>query len=65
MRFRAIIGAILALAATFRMLCLSGIIPLNFISEDWKNKYEPWVAAGIVFFVGACVFYDAVKNMKN
>ena len=64
MKFRAIIGAVLALAAAFRMLCLMGIIPLTFSSE-WANVYEPYVAAGIVLFVGAFVCYDSIRNMKK
>ncbi len=65
MKLRAIIGAILALAAAFRLLCLAGIIPLTFISEHWESVYEPYFAAAIVLFVGVCVFIDAIKNMKK
>ena len=65
MKFRAIIGAILAIAAALRLLCLTGIIPLTFISSQWENVYEPYFAAGIVFFVGVCVFYDAVKQLRK
>ena len=65
MKLRAVMGAILALAAAFRLLCLTGIIPLTFFSSQWENIYEPYVAAGIVLFVGAFVFYDAMKNLKQ
>lgn len=64
MKLKAIIGAILALAAIFRLLCLVGIIPLTF-SSQWANEYEPYCAAGIILFVGAYVFIDAVMNMKK
>ena len=64
MKFRAIIGAILALAAAFRRLCLIGIIPLNF-SSQWANVYEPYFAAGIVLCVGAYVCYDSIRNIKK
>ena len=54
MKLRAIIGAILVLAATFRLLCLVGIIPLTFISKQWESEYEPYFAAGIVLLADEC-----------
>jgi len=65
MKLRFVIGAILALAAAFRLLCLTGIIPLTFISSQWESVYEPWFAAGIIFVVGAFVCYDSYKNIKK
>ena len=65
MKLRFIIGAVLTLAAVFRLLCLTGIIPLTFISEQWENEYEPFFAAGFIFFVGAFVCYDSYKNLKG
>ena len=65
MKFKAIIGAILAVAAAFRLLCLAEIIPLHFISDTWENEYEPYFAAVIVLVVGACVCYDGITGSKN
>ncbi|HBZ34265.1 MAG TPA: hypothetical protein DEO38_04095 [Bacteroidales bacterium] len=63
-KLRVIIGAILALAATFRLLCLFGIIPLHFMSEQWESIYEPYIAAFIILFVGTMVCYDGLKGDK-
>jgi putative Mn2+ efflux pump MntP len=65
MKLRFIIGAILAFAAAFRLLCLTGIIPLTFISSQWEAQWEPYFAAGVVLFVGAFICYDALKGMKK
>ena len=65
MKLKAIIGAVLAVAAAFRLLCLTGIIPLTFISSQWEAQWEPYFAAGVVLFVGAFICYDAVKEMKK
>ena len=65
MKLRFIIGAILAVAAAFRLLCLTGIIPLTFISSQWEAQWEPYFAAGVVLFVGAFICYDALKGMKK
>ena len=65
MKLRFIIGAVLAVAAAFRLLCLTGIIPLTFISSQWEAQWEPYFAAGGVLFVGAFICYDALKGMKK
>jgi hypothetical protein len=65
MKLRFIIGAVLAVAAAFRLLCLTGIIPLTFISDQWEAQWEPYFAAGVVLFVGAFICYDALKGMKK
>ena len=65
MKLKAIIGAVLAVAAAFRLLCLTGIIPLTFISSQWEAQWEPYFAAGVVLFVGAFICYDALKGMKK
>lgn len=65
MKSKVIIGAVLAIAAAFRLLCLTGIIPLHFMSEEWSNTYEPIIAASIVLIVGAFVCYDGIKNMDK
>ncbi len=65
MKLKMIIGAILAVAAAFRLLCLFGIIPLTFISDQWEHVYEPYIAAGIVLFVGSFICIDSYKNLKK
>ena len=63
MKLKTIISAILAIAAVFRLLCLTSIIPLNFMSEQWENVYEPYFAACIILIVGIYVCCDGIKSM--
>ena len=65
MKLKTIIGAILAIAAVFRLLCLIGIIPLHFVSEQWEHVYEPYFAACIILIVGIYVCYDGIKGMDK
>lgn len=66
MKTKMIIGAVLAVAAALRLLILCGIIPLEpLISSDWKQAYEPYLAAGVVLVVGACICYDGYKGLKK
>ena len=60
-----IIGAIPAVTAAFRLLCLFGIIPLHFMSEHRESVYEPYFAAFLILFVGGYVCYDSYHNLKN
>lgn len=66
MKLRLVIGAILAVAAAFRLLVLCGIIPLEpLFSEEYESLFEPYFNAAIVLFVGAFLCYDSYKNMKG
>ncbi len=65
MKLKAIIGIILSVAAFLRLLCLTGIIPVNFISDQWESQWEPYSAACIILFVGACITYDSIKELKK
>ena len=66
MKLKIIIGVIFVLAATFRLLVLCRIIPIEpLFSSQWENVYEPYFAAGIILFVGAYICYDGIKNLKK
>lgn len=65
MKLQAIIGAVLALAAAFRLLSLTGIVPLHLVSDEWSSQWEPVFAAIIVLCVGAFICLDALKKLKK
>ena len=66
MKTHLIIGAILAIAAAFRLLILCGVIPVEpLISDEYEHLFEPFLAAAVILLLGAFLCYDSYKNLKG